>query len=65
MAEQHYLCAYTLRGLKSTADCHIERIRQPDGGGRLHQYCEAVAQVALKYAEREEKRAARMRQRVR
>lgn len=42
-----------------------ERIRQPDGSGRLHQYCEAVAQVAIKYAEREEKRAARMRQRAR
>lgn len=37
-----------------------ERIRQPDGSGRLQAYCEAIAQVAIKHAEREEKRAARM-----
>ena len=42
-----------------------EHIRRPDGSGRLSAYCEAVAQVAIKYAEREEKRAARMSRQVR
>lgn len=41
-----------------------QNIRQPDGSGRLQAYCEAVAQVAIKYAEREEKRAACMRRRA-
>lgn len=38
-----------------------EHIRQPDGSGHLSAHCEAVAQVAIQYAEREERRAARMR----
>lgn len=37
-----------------------ERINLPDRQGKLTAYCAAVAQAAVKYAEREERRAKRM-----
>ncbi|WP_143713700.1 hypothetical protein [Variovorax sp. RO1] len=36
------------------------RVKQPDAMGRLEAFCEAVAQVAIKYSERLERRASRL-----
>ena len=38
-----------------------ERVMQPDNNHKLPAYCIAVAQVALKHADRQERRSARMR----
>ncbi|MCK0505752.1 retron system putative HNH endonuclease [Aromatoleum anaerobium] len=38
-------------------------VRKPDFEGRLRPYCEAIAQAALKYADKEERKARRLRQR--
>lgn len=37
-----------------------QRVNQPDAGGRLPAFCEAIAQAALRHAEREERKAARL-----
>lgn len=37
------------------------RVVTPDANGRLPAFCEAVSQAALRYAEKEERKAARMR----
>lgn len=42
-----------------------DEIRRPDGTGRLVPYCEAIAQAALKFADREERKAQRLRLRTR
>lgn len=47
----------------ATARRLAEEIRKPDVKGRLRPYCEAIAQAALKYADQEERKARRLRQR--
>lgn len=57
-AGRHRLSAAAARRL-------ADEIRRPDGKGRLAPYCEAIAQAALKFADREERKAQRLRQRIR
>lgn len=51
------------RHLKSAAEARrfAAEVLQPDAQGQLEPFCVALSQIALKYAEQEEKRSQRLR----